>query len=140
MDYITVKSNKHNYKLSIDDKKAILLEYTLNKTNQNISNICLKYGISKRTLYDIVHKFDNEETNEIINSSIKEYKKNFTKKANNIINKALDRIDNELNNNIDSIDISKLSTMLGILYDKTRLEDNLSTSNNSFNININIDK
>lgn len=133
-------NNKHNYKLTIEDKKLILLEYTLNKTNTNIDSICLKYNISKRTLYDIIHSFNNEETNNIINSSIKEYKRNFTKKANNIINKALDRIDNELNNNIDNINISQLSTMLGILYDKTRLEDNLSTSNNSFNININIDK
>ena len=140
MNDIQVNSNKHNYKLTPEDKKLILLEYTLNKTNTNIDSICLKYNISKRTLYDIIHSFNNEETNNIINSSIKEYKRNFTKKANNIINKALDRIDNELNNNIDNINISQLSTMLGILYDKTRLEDNLSTSNNSFNININIDK
>lgn len=132
-------NNKHNYKLTIEDKKLILLEYTLNKTNTNIDSICLKYNISKRTLYDIVHSFDNKETNDIINSSIKEYKKNFTKKANNIIEKALNRIDNQLNDN-ENINISQLSTMLGILYDKTRLEDNLSTSNNSFNININIDK
>ena len=140
MNNIQVNSNKHNYKLTPEDKKLILLEYTLNKTNTNIDSICLKYNISKRTLYDIIHSFNSEETNNIINSSIKEYKKNFTKKANNIIEKALNRIDNQLNDNDNNINISQLSTMLGILYDKTRLEDNLSTSNNSFNININIDK
>lgn len=131
-------NNKHNYKLTLEDKKAIVLDYTLNKTNTNIENICIKYNISKRTLYDIIHKFDSKEINDIVNESIKQYKRNFTKKANNIINKALDRIDNQLDN--DNVNISQLSTTIGILYDKTRLEDNLSTSNNSFNINIHIDK
>ena len=140
MNNLQVKSNKHNYKLSIDDKKAILLEYTLNRTNDNVLNICSRYGISRQTLYNIIHSFDKQTTDLIINESIKSYRKNFTKKANNIIEKALNKIDNQLNDNNNNIDISKLSTMLGILYDKTRLEDNLSTSNNSFNININIDK
>lgn len=138
MNDLQVKSSKHNYKLTLEDKKAILLEYTLNRTNTNVLSICKKYNISRRTLYDIVHKFTSQETDLIVNESIKQYKKNFTKKANNIINKALDRIDNQLDN--DNVNISQLSTTIGILYDKTRLEDNLSTSNNSFNININIDK
>lgn len=138
MNDLQVKSSKHNYKLSIDDKKAILLEYTLNKSNRNVLNICKKYNISRQTLYNVVHNFTSKETDLIVNESIKTYRKNFTKKANNIINKALDRIDNQLDN--DNINISQLSTTIGILYDKTRLEDNLSTSNNSFNINIHIDK
>ena len=138
MNDLQVNSSKHNYKLTLEDKKAILLEYTLNRTNINVLSICKKYNISRRTLYDIVHKFTSQETDLIVNESIKNYKKNFTKKANNIINKALDRIDNQLDN--DNVNISQLSTTIGILYDKTRLEDNLSTSNNSFNININIDK
>ena len=138
MNDLQVKSSKHNYKLSIDDKKAILLEYTLNKSNRNVLNICKKYSISRQTLYNVVHNFTSKETDLIVNESIKTYRKNFTKKANNIINKALDRIDNQLDN--DNVNISQLSTTIGILYDKTRLEDNLSTSNNSFNINIHIDK
>ena len=133
-------NNKHSYKLSIEDRKLILLEYTLNRTNENVLNICSKYNISRQTLYNIIHSFDKKSTDLIINESIKTYRKNFTKKANNIIEKALNRIDNQLNDNDNNINISQLSTMLGILYDKTRLEDNLSTSNNSFNININIDK
>ena len=90
-------------------------------------------------MYDIVNKYNDNQKNDIVNKKIKEYKHNFTKRSNAIINKALNRIEEELNNNND-INISQLTTMLGILYDKTRLEDNLSTSNNSFNININIDK
>lgn len=133
-------NNKHNYKLSDNDKKLIIIDYTLNRTNDNIYNICNRYNISKQTLYNIINKYTKEERYNLVDASIKEYRKNFTKKANNIIEKALNRIDNQLNNENENINISQLSTMLGILYDKTRLEDNLSTSNNSFNININIDK
>jgi hypothetical protein len=61
----------------------------------------------------------------------------FTKKSELIINKAL----NKINNNIDAGDINNrdLITITGILYDKTRLEQNLSTSNNSIQINIKVE-
>ena len=40
----------------------------------------------------------------------------------------------------DRATLSQLSTTLGILYDKSRLENNLSTENKSININIKIEK
>ncbi len=129
---------KHNYKLSDNDKKLIIIDYMLNRTNSNIANICLKYNISKQTLYNIINKYSKEELNEIVDTSIKEYRKNFTKKANNLINKALDKLNTQIEE--EGVNINQLTTMVGILYDKTRLEENLSTSNNCFNININIDK
>ena len=141
MNYdLTTTNSKHNYKLSIEDKEQIILDYTLNHTKENIQSICQRHSISKRTLYDIVNKYSDKDKQEITNKYIKRYKQNFTKRSNAIIDKALNRIEQELYNNDNNINISQLSTMIGILYDKTRLEDNLSTSNNSFNININIDK
>lgn len=131
---------KHNYKLSEEDRKLIVLDYTLNHTNDNIYNICSRYNISKRTLYDILHKYTPTQRQEIVNESIKSYKRNFTKRTTHLINKALDKLEQQLEQDNDSINLSQLSTTIGILYDKSRLEDNLSTSNNSFNININIDK
>lgn len=140
MNDLQVKNNKHNYKLSDNDKRLIIIDYTLNRTNDNIFNICNRYNISKQTLYNIINKYTKEERYNLVDTSIKEYRKNFTKKANNLIEKALNKLDNQLNNEEESVNINQLTTMIGILYDKTRLEDNLSTSNNSFNININIDK
>lgn len=131
---------KHNYKLSEEDRKLIVLDYTLNHTNDNIYNICNRYSISKRTLYDILHKYTQKEKNEIIEESIKSYKRNFTKRTTHLINKALDKLEQQLEQDNDNINLSQLSTTIGILYDKSRLEENLSTSNQSFNININIDK
>ena len=129
---------KHNYKLSDEDKHNIVLEYTLNKNKTTIDNICKKYEISPKTMYTILNQYNQKEKNEIVENSIKEYKKNFTKTANLIINKALNKINNQLESDKD-INLNQLSTTIGILYDKTRLEDNLSTSNNSININIKID-
>jgi hypothetical protein len=50
-----------------------------------------------------------------------------------------DRMEKQLQED-DKITLSQLSTTLGIMYDKSRLENNLSTSNNSININIKVEK
>lgn len=131
-----IKSNKtkHNYKLTQEDKQAILLEYLLNRKKENIDTICNKYGISNRYLYTIVNDKKNKE---IVNSYITECSKNFTKKSKLIIDKAL----NTINEKIEEGDASirDLTILTGTLYDKTRLEDNLSTSNNSISINIKVE-
>ena len=128
--YITANTGKRKNTLSIEDKQAILLEYELNHTNSNIQAICNKYQITRQTIYDLIKK---KEENSII-----DYQSNFTKKANEIIALMLDRLENELKTS-DKINISQLSTSLGILYDKARLNDNKSTSNSSININIKIE-
>lgn len=129
---------KHNYKLTDEDKKSIVLEYTLNRSKSTIQSICNKFHISEQTIYNVLKNYNQKERQQIVDASIKEYRANFSKNANLIINKALQRINNQLENN-DNININQLSTTIGILYDKTRLEDNLSTSNNSININIKIE-
>ena len=125
-------------KLSNNDKKTILLEYQCNHTNENIKAICDKYNISKRAMYDVVNKYSDEEKALILADSIKDYSSNFTKKANEIIALMLDRIENQVKSD-DKIQLSQLVTSLGILYDKLRLNENLSTNNSSININIKIE-
>lgn len=132
-------TTKHSNKLTEYDKKAILVEYMFNKSNASIASICKQYSITKQTIYNIVNKYNEDEKNQIVSECIKEQRKDFTKKANVIINKMLDKLNTMLDNN-ENINVSQLTTSMGILYDKTRLEDNLSTSNNSISINIKIDK
>jgi len=129
---------KHNYKLSEEDKHNIILEYYLNRSKCNMEKIASNYDITRQTVHTIVNQYTQKEKNQIIDNCIKEYKQNFTRKSHAIINKALEKINSQLEDQ-ENIDINKLSTTIGILYDKTRLEDNLSTSNNSININIKID-
>jgi len=128
---------KHNYKLTDEDKHNIILEYYLNRSKKNIERIASNYNITRQTVYAVLNQYTQKEKNEIINKSITEYKQNFTRKSHAIINKALEKISDKLDD--ENNNLSQLSTTIGILYDKTRLEDNLSTSNNSININIKIE-
>lgn len=129
-----VKNNKHNYKLTEEDKQLITLEYYLNRQTSNVLDICSKYNISTRRLYQIVK---DEKYQKELNNYITECKNNFTKKTTMIIDKAI----NQLNDKIQEGDanIKDLTTTIGILYDKNRLEQNLSTSNNSISINIKVE-
>lgn len=133
-ELIKSNKNKHNYKLTQEDIKDIMLYYYLDNRKQTRQEILDKYNISKQTYYNIIKDKKNIE---LINKDITEARQNFTKKSEIIIDKAL----NTINKNIDNGDINNkdLITITGILYDKTRLENNLSTSNNSININIKIE-
>lgn len=130
-----VKRDKHNYKLSPEDIKDIMLYYYLDNTKATRQDILDKYNISKQTYYNIVKDKKNIET---IQKDITQARQNFTRKSEIIIDKALTKI----NKKIDDDDVSPkdLITITGILYDKTRLEQNLSTSNNSININLKIER
>ena len=129
-----VKKNKYNYKLTAEDKQTILLDYLLNKSKTNIKTLCNKYGISDRYLYTIVN---DEKNKEIVNSYITECSKNFGKKSQLIIDKALTKLNEKIDD--EKATIRDLTILTGTLYDKTRLENNLSTSNNSISINIKVE-
>ncbi len=127
--------HKHNYKLTLEDQKEICLHYLFNKGD--IQHLLNKFNISEKTYYNVVSK-NKKNDFKILDEEIAEIRKNFSKKTSIIISKALDKIQEQLDN--DDIDINKLSTTLGILYDKESLELGKSTSNSAFNINIKIDK
>lgn len=130
-----LKRVKHNYKLSEEDKQSIVLEYYLNRKSSNVEDICDRYGISTRRLYQLVKE---EKYQKELEKHIKQCKDNFSKKTTLIIDKAI----NQLNEKIEqgNANIKDLTTTIGILYDKNRLEQNLSTSNNSISINIKVEK
>lgn len=122
-------------KLSKQKREELKLEYKLDNSKSNLKRLIDKYGITERRLFQIVKEdFTEDSKQDITKNSY-----NFSKRANEIIKLALDRIE-EMIKNDDKITLSQLSTTLGILYDKSRLENNLSTSNNSININIKVEK
>lgn len=131
----TLVKKKHNYKLSEEDKKNIMIEYTLNRRTENVLSVCAKYGISKAMFYNIVR---SKQGQEILDKHIIESKRNFTKKLDMILEKTIDKLGEKIEDeDIKALDYAKIG---GILYDKSRLEHNLSTSNNSININIKVEK
>lgn len=126
---------KHNYKLSDEDKQQIMVEYYLNRRKENVQDLCRRFDISDRTLYSLVK---SDKGKEILEQHITESRKNFGKKLDIILNKAIDGLNNRLEN--EDIKALEYAKILGITYDKSRLENNLSTSNNAININIKVEK
>lgn len=122
-------------KLTIEQRKEIITAYKLDNTKENIQAICNKYNITRQYIYKLL----KSDIVKDVDKSITESKQEFTKRANEIIKKLLDRIEEKALYD-DKTTLSQLSTTLGILYDKSRLENNLSTSNNDIQIHIKIEK
>lgn len=122
-------------KLTLEQRKEVITAYKLDNTKENIQAICNKYNITKQYIYKLL----KSDIVKDVDKSITESKQEFTKRANEIIKLILDRIEEKALND-DKTTLSQLSTTLGILYDKSRLENNLSTNNSSININIKVEK
>lgn len=121
-------------KLNNEQRQAIILSAKLDNSKENILKLCKEYDITKQYVYKLLRQDAKKDSTSTIENSSE-----FTKKANHIIELVFDRLEKELENN-DKITLSQLSTTLGILYDKSRLENNLSTSNKAIEINIKVEK
>ena len=133
----TKKVNKYK-RLSESERVNIIANYMLDKSNNNIQKICKDYDISKQTIYNLVKKKDLKEKALV---SISENVPNFTKRIDTIIDTALDKIEYKLQyEDGEKTTYRDLAIMIGTLYDKSRLEKNLSTENKAVEINIKIEK
>lgn len=135
METITKKPRKKYHKLTKTEQKEILASYKLDNSKSNINKLCHDYDITKQTIFNLA----KSDAVKDIEQSITEQEGEFTKRVAELIKLTMDRIEKELQEG-EKITLSQLSTTLGILYDKSRLEKNLSTSNNSINIHIKVEK
>lgn len=128
----------NNYRrLSESERVNIIASYMLDKSNNNIQKICSDYNISKQTIYNLVKKKDLKEKALM---SISEKVPNFTKRIDTIIDTALDKIEYKLQyEDGEKTTYRDLAIMIGTLYDKSRLEKNLSTENKAVEINIKVE-
>lgn len=122
--------------LTREEKKDIIMSHMLDRTNKNIKALQAKYHITKQGIYQMIKR---EKGGEIYNECINEMDANFKDRCAILIEKALMRIENDIENEDKEINISQLATLTGILYDKSRLEKGLSTENKAISVNINID-
>ena len=130
------KANKYK-RLSESERVNIIASYMLDKSNNNIQKICNDYDISKQTIYNLVKKKDLKEK---ALASISESVPNFTKRIDTIIDTALDKIEYKLQyEDGEKTTYRDLAIMIGTLYDKSRLERNLSTENKALEINIKVE-
>jgi nucleoid DNA-binding protein len=137
------KARKKYHKLTEQEKKEILNLYMISNSKKSIAKIVHDYDITEQQIFNIVKKA--KENNSLLNvkkegeQSIIEQSNNFSKRVEELIELTLGRIEKELQEG-EKITLSQLSTTLGILYDKSRLEKNLSTSNQEIHINIKVEK
>lgn len=129
------KKRKNYHKLTEQERKEVITSYKLDNSKNNITKICNDYDITKQTIFNLA----KSDTAKSIEKSITESQNDFTKRVEELIKLTMDRIEKELQEG-EKITLSQLSTTLGILYDKSRLEKNLSTNNSSINIKIQIEK
>lgn len=57
---------KHNYKLTDEDKKEIVVSYCLNKSTENVEDLSNRFGISKQWLYKLVKSNDGKENSKLL--------------------------------------------------------------------------
>lgn len=118
-------------KLTKENEKEILLSYKLDKSETNIQRLCKEYNVTRKSIYNCINRVKND-------NSITEYKRNYTEKLDKIIEKALERLTKQVEK--EDIKAKDLTTIIGILYDKIRLEEGLSTENKAIQINIKVEK
>lgn len=98
----------------------------------NMNEVSRSLNIPYTTVFDTIKR--NQDKEEFVKLR-EETRKQFSNKATRIIDKALNRIDKELDEQ-DTIPVNQLSTVIGTLFDKVRLDKGESTENTNQTINI----
>ena len=94
-----------------------------------------KINIPQTTVRYIYNR--NKDKEEFVKLRCKK-EEEFADKATRIINKALKRLENELDNEEKDIPINNLTTAIGTLYDKRALAKGESTENSKFEVSIKV--
>ncbi|MGN1269354.1 MAG: hypothetical protein ACI4UU_00565 [Clostridia bacterium] len=97
----------------------------------NYSETARQLDMPQKTVEEIYKK--NIEKEEF--TKLREQKKDeFAEKATRLIDKALNRLEQVLDNKEEKIPVNNLSTVIGTLYDKRNLAEGKSTVNTDINI------
>lgn len=121
-------------KLTEKERKEIVNLCSIDNSKENIKRVAQDYNITTRYIYKLLKNDTLKGGNSIIPNESE-----FTKRANEMIELAFQRLEQRLKDEDDKATLSQLSTLIGILYDKSRLESNLSTENKSISINIKVE-
>ena len=108
----------------IEAMKSYALTGSYNKTAKEV-------GINDKTVKNIIERNKEEYT-----KIYEQKKEQFIEKTTTIIDKALDKLEKELDNN--GIPVNNLTTVIGTLYDKRALAKGESTGNTNFSVDIKV--
>ena len=115
-------------KTSLEDVYKVMVGYAGNK---NVNDLAKSLGMPESTCRKII--LDNQEKPEFVKLCEKK-EEEFADKATRIIDKALMRLEKELDNEEKDIPINNLTTAIGTLYDKRALAKGESTENKAITI------
>lgn len=119
-------------KRSIEDIYKVMVGYASNK---NVNDLARSLNMPESTCRKII--LDNQEKPEFVKLCEKK-EEEFADKATRIIDKALMRLEKELDNEEKDIPINNLTTAIGTLYDKRALAKGESTENSKFEVSIKV--
>lgn len=118
------------------DTQTIYKIMQLYFTYGNFTDVSNELDVPESTVRDIVNNNkDKPEFAELRDKTRRKFSKDFEE----IIDLAVNRLKQEIQEQ-DKIPVSQLSTVVGTLYDKNRLENNESTENTNQTINIGFSK
>ena len=118
----------------IDNETIYKIMLSVFSTN-NYSETARQLNIPVKTVEEIYKRnIEKEEFTKLRN----EKKEEFVEKADRIINKALNRLEQSLDDEKNSIPVNNLSTVIGTLYDKRALAKGESTANSKFEVEIKV--
>ena len=121
-------------KTAPEDVYRVMTSYAV--TN-NLSETARQTNIPFGTVKDIVDKNKNADEFKILQD---EKREEFSEKASVIIDKLLERITKEVDNEEKDIPLHHLTTAIGTLYDKRALSRGETTQNIDFATNFDLDK
>ena len=114
------------------DNETVFKIMSLYFVTDNMNEVSRKLSIPYTTIFDTIKR--NQDKEEFVKLR-EETRNQFSNKATRIIDKALNRIDKELDEQ-DTIPVNQLSTVVGTLFDKVRLDKGESTENTNQTIKI----
>ena len=115
-----------------DNKTVYKIMISMFSTN-NFSETARQLNIPVKTVEKIYKENkDKEEFTKLCN----EKKNDFIEKATRIIDKAMNRLEDSLDDKEEKLPVNNLSTVIGTLYDKRALAKGEPTSNEKLTINI----
>lgn len=113
-----------------DNETVYKIMISMFSTN-NFSETARQLNIPITTVEKIYK--DNKDKDEFV-KLCNEKKDEFTEKATRLIDKALNRLEEVLDNKEEKIPVNNLSTVIGTLYDKRNLAEGKSTVNTEISI------
>lgn len=110
------------------DSDRALVKVALEANNGSVKAAARETGFPVQTVRDMKKKWDREGVPAEVSEALPAVRDEFVGRVTSVRDKALDRLDKELDNPAAKVNVKDLATTVGILTDKARLVSGQATS------------